>query len=249
MYEELKEFGLSENEIVIYTALLKTGLTSANRIAKLTGLKRSTTYDNLALLTNKGIVSTIMKDRVNYYEAADPSKILKLLEEKKEKINKIIPKLKALKESIKERTGVTFFEGKKGVITVLNDILDEGKELWFYGSRKMAVIAMQHYPENFIQKRAKQRIVLKAVLADEDRGDPAYKDKHIDSLSKLKFSKDLNGISANIFIYSNRVALITSGENLIGVIIKNKEIVEQQKRVFNILWSKSNNSLFTRSSA
>ena len=45
MYEELKEFGLSENEIVIYVELLKAGTTTANRIAKLTGIKRSTTYE------------------------------------------------------------------------------------------------------------------------------------------------------------------------------------------------------------
>lgn len=236
MYEELKEFGLSDNEVMVYITLLKTGLTSANRIAKITGIKRSTTYDNLTLLANKGIVSTIMKDRVSFYEAADPNKIVKLLEEKKEKINKIVPQLKALKESVKEKTGVTFFEGKKGVITVLNDILDERKELWFYGSRKMALVAMQHYPENFIQKRAEHNIPLRAVLAEEDKGDPVYQDNRIYSLSKLKFSKDLNKISTNVFIYSDKVALITSGENLVGIIIKNKEIVEQQKRIFNLLW-------------
>jgi sugar-specific transcriptional regulator TrmB len=239
MYEELKEFGLSGNEIETYIALLKTGLASANKIAKITGIKRSTTYDNLTLLTSKGIASTIMKDRVNYYEAADPNKIIRLLDEKKEKIKKIVPKLRSLKESIIEKTGVTFFEGKKGAITVLNDILDERKELWFYGSRKKALIAMQHYPENFIQKRADHKIQLKAVLAEEDRKDPAFRERKVKSLSKLKFLKALNGSSTNVFIYSDRVAMITSGENLVGIIIKNKEVVEQQKSIFNVLWKTS----------
>lgn len=239
MYKELEEFGLSENEISTYTALLKAGITTANRVAKITGIKRSTTYDNLNLLINKGIVSTIMKGNVNYYEAAEPKKILRLLDEKKDKIGKIIPQLELLKETVREKTGVTFFEGKKGVITVLNDILDEKKELWFYGSRKMALTALQNYPEDFIKKRAEMKIALKAVLADEDKGDPTYEDKKIYALSNLKFSKELNGISSNVFIYSDRVAFITSGENLVGIIIKNKEMVGQQKNIFNQLWKQA----------
>jgi len=239
MYEELKEFGLSENEITVYVALLKVGLVSANRISKITGMKRSTTYDNLSLLQNKGIVSTIMKGGVNYYEAAEPKKIIRLLEERKDKISKIIPKLSSIKESASEKTGVTFFEGKRGVITVLNDILDEGKELWFYGSRKEAMNALQNYPEDFIQKRADHNVHLRAVLADKDRDHPDYKKKKIQKLSDLKFSKNLDKIEANVFIYSDRVAFMTSGENLVGIIIKNKDIVGQQKKIFLWLWKNS----------
>jgi HTH-type transcriptional regulator, sugar sensing transcriptional regulator len=239
MFEELKDFGLSENEITTYVALLKAGNVSANRISKITGMKRSTTYDNLNLLINKGIVSTVMKSGVNYYESADPNKIIRLMDDKRLKISKIVPKLISLKESAKEKTGVTFFEGKKGVITILNDILDEKKELLFYGSRKVALIAWQDYPDNFIKKRADSKISLKAVLADEDRGDPAYKDKKIYDLSKLKFLKELDKIKTNVFIYSDKVAFMTSGENIIGTIIKNKEIVEQQKKIFQILWKQA----------
>jgi sugar-specific transcriptional regulator TrmB len=234
--EELREFGLSDNEITLYLTLLKTGTSTANRISQITGLKRSTTYDNLALLITKGIVSRVTKEKVHYFEAANPKKIVHLLEEKKEKIQKIVPELLKIQETVGEKTGVTYFEGKKGVLTVLNDILDEKKDLLFYGSRKMALIALKHYPENFIQKRAEKKIKLKAVLAGEDKGDPAYSNKRIFSLSDLKFIKEFNGIFTNVFIYSNRVAFMTSNENPVGVIIINREILNQQKAIFNLLW-------------
>jgi sugar-specific transcriptional regulator TrmB len=234
--EELKEFGLSDNEITIYLTLLKTGTSTANRISQITGLKRSTTYDNLSLLITKGIVSGVTKEKVHYFESANPKKIVHLLEEKKEKIQKIIPELLKLKECIGKKTGVTYFEGKKGVLTVLNDILDEKKDLFFYGSRKMALIAFKHYPENFIQKRADKKIKLKAILAREDRGDVAYKDKKVFSLSELRFLDDLDKVLTNVFIYSDRVAFMSSSENPVGVIIINQEILAQQKLVFNILW-------------
>lgn len=236
MYDELKEFGLSENEIIVYSSLLKTGDSTANRTSKLTGMKRTTTYDNLAMLISKGIVSTINKGDATYFSAADPNKILRLMEDKKERVSKIIPELQMLQGIAEDTSGVTFFEGKKGVITVLNDIIDENKELWFYGSRKMALSALQHYPENFIRKRAEHRIFLRAVLASEDKGDPAYDDKKVYSLSKLRFLAHFNKASTNVFIYGDKVAFMTSGENLVGIIIKNKDIVKQQRDLFELFW-------------
>lgn len=236
MFNELKELGLSEKEVEVYIALLKTGLTTANRLAQMTGIKRSTTYDNLSLLGTKGLVSTIIKNKVNYYEATDPNKIIRLLDEKKERLSKIIPQLQSLKESAKDKTGVIFFEGKKGVIMVLNDILEERESLLFYGSRKIALIAMQDYPDNFIQKRAEAKIPLRAVLAEEDKGDQAYNNRKIYKLSDLRFLKELNEIESNVFIYSDRVAFISSGGNLAGVIIRNQEMVKQQKKIFEVLW-------------
>ncbi len=239
MEEILKEFGLSDNEATVYIALLKIGNSTANRVAEITGLKRSTTYDNLNLLISKGIVSTIMKGSTHYYEPADPEKLLYLMDEKRSRIQQIIPKLKNIKESIKEKTGVTYFEGKKGVFTVLNDILDQKKELWFYGSRKKASSVLEHYPDDFILKREQRKIFLRAVLADEDRGHPTYKLKSVTRLSDLRFTKELNSVPSNVFIYGDRVAFMSSGQNPVGIIIVNSEILAQQKKIFEVLWKNS----------
>ncbi len=240
MYEELQNFGLSKNEIEIYVSLIKAGVSTANRVSKITGIKRSTTYDNLSLLINKGLVSSVTKNDVTYFEAANPQKIIRLLEEKINKIKKIIPGLQSLKETAKEKSGVTFFEGKKGVITVLSDILEENKDLCFYGSRKMAMKALTNYPDDFITKRVEYKIKLKAVFAYEDKKDAVFKNKKVKNLSETRYLENFDKISSNVFIYSDRVAFITSGENLVGVIIKNKEIVDQQRRIFELLWKISN---------
>ncbi len=239
MYEELREFGLSDNEIKIYVTLLKTGISTANRISKLTGIKRSTTYDNLSILKNKGLVSFIIKDGVCYYESIDPKKIIRLMDEKKEKLSKCVNDLILLKETNKDEGGASYFEGKTGVITILNDILDEKKELWFIGSRKKAMQAMQNYPDNFVTKRVDAGIPLRAVMSVEDKGDPSMNDKKVYKISNMRFLEELKEISANIFIYGDKVAFMTTGDNLAGIIIKNKEILKQQRRIFEILWKKA----------
>lgn len=236
MEQELREFGLSDNEIKVYLTLLKAGVSTANRIAELTGIKRSTTYDTLRLLAAKGIVSTHSKESKNYFECAPPRKLLEQLEYKEEKLQAILPKLEGLQGSIPTRSSVAFFEGKKGVLAILNDVLDTGQPFLFYGSRKSALYALQHYPENFIQKRAEMGIKLKAVLAEEDRLDPVYDSPKIKSKSELRYLTALNSAEANTFIYGTKVAFMSSGEDLSGVIIESTSILKQQKRIFELLW-------------
>lgn len=234
--KELKAFGLSDHEIELYITLLKLGPSSANRVATVTGMKRSTTYDNLALLMNKGIVASSIKEKTKYFQAAAPARIIQLLDERKEQIERILPELEKFESSHSTPSFVSYYEGKKGAISVLNDIFLEKEELLFYGSRQMAKVVLAHFPESFAQKRAVRKIRLKAVLAAEDRVDPFYKQDPVKHLSKVRFSKSLDGVGANVFIYCDRVSFLTSREQVVGVIIKNKEIVEQQRRVFDLLW-------------
>ena len=98
---------------------------------------------------------------------------------------------------------------------------------------------LEHYPDDFVLKRAEHKIFLRAVLAEEDRQHPAYKKKVILALSNLLFSKELNGATSNVFIYGDRVAFMSSGQNPVGIIIINPEILGQQKKIFEILWNTS----------
>ena len=192
----------------------------------------------------KGEIATIedfqdINDGVCYYESIDPKKIIRLMDEKKEKLSKCVNDLILLKETNKDEGGASYFEGKTGVITILNDILDEKKELWFIGSRKKAMQAMQNYPDNFVTKRVDAGIPLRAVMSVEDKGDPSMNDKKVYKISNMRFLEELKEISANIFIYGDKVAFMTTGDNLAGIIIKNKEILKQQRRIFEILWKKA----------
>ncbi len=237
MEKALKGFGLSDNEIATYLTLLKAGSSTANRIAELTELKRSTTYDNLKLLVSKGIVARSIKNNVQHYKAADPQKLVDLLEERAREIKTIVPDLQLLQESMREKTGVSFYEGKRGVFSVLSDVVEQKKDFLFYGSRKMAKKVFHHYPENVALRRAEQGIAVKAVLAQEDRQDKFYEqDMRLVKLTKRRYLKELNSNPTQVFVYADRVAFLNSSANPSGIIIKNKDVVAHCTNIFNILW-------------
>jgi len=236
MEGELREMGFSDNEVIVYLTLIKTGVTTANRISLIAGVKKSTTYDVLGALISKGIVSTSKRNNVQHFTAAEPSKLLYVLDEKRRKIEKIIPDLEKLQEVSKEKGGVTYFEGKKGVVTVLNDLLDDGaKELMFIGSRKMAKIPLRHYPDNFVVRRVDRGIRVSGLLAQEDRDDEFSLKQEVKKLSKFKYKKELDNSTCDLFIYNDKVGFITNVEDPIGVIVNNREIADQMKRLFKML--------------
>jgi HTH-type transcriptional regulator, sugar sensing transcriptional regulator len=235
MEDVLKEFGLSENEILVYITLLKTGTTTANRLSALSGLKRSTTYDTLHTLTAKGIVSVCIKNNVQYYEASDPEKLVHILDEKKKRLEAIVPELKQLKETKSETVGVTFFEGKKGVVTVLNDIIDCKKDFLFIGSRKMAKVPLKHYPDNFVRKRVEKGIKVQGILAEEDKEDTYIHDANAEGLSDFSYAKQLDGCPADIFIYGDKAAIITNSKDPSGVIISDSDIAKQLRLLYDWL--------------
>ncbi len=233
----LKDFGMSDNEVEVYLALLKTGSVTANKIATITGMKRSTTYDNLALLTNKGIVSSFIKDNVHYYKAADPDALVKIIDERKAQMQKIIPELRQLQQVSAEESEVSYFEGRKGVFTVL-DMLYSGhyRKLLFYGSKKQSRKTILHYPDSLTRRRTEHNIHTRGILAEEDRDDPVMKEQAVKKLSEMKYLKELDQSPGVVFIVPDKVAFLGVREPVFGLIVKNKDIVEHQTRILEFLW-------------
>ena len=60
----LSELGLSEGEIKVYMALLKLGSSPVSALKEETKLHRTTIYDFIEKLLNKGLVNHVIKNNV-----------------------------------------------------------------------------------------------------------------------------------------------------------------------------------------
>src|SRR5687767_12462124 len=127
----LKQFNLSDKEIKVYLALLETGATSVRKLSQKSGINRGTTYDALKSLKQLGLVSYYHKDTKQFFVAEDPEKLQDVLEEKeqsliqmKKNIQDIIPALKSLYNTSGSKPVVKYYEGDRGIKTILQDILN-----------------------------------------------------------------------------------------------------------------------------
>src|SRR3989338_6647243 len=107
MYEEqLKELGLTDNEVRIYLLLLKEGMINPSQISQKLGLHRGYIYDALERMQEKEVVNSILEDNKKYFQATSPENLVELFRLKLENFQKIIPDLVRINELKDEETKV-----------------------------------------------------------------------------------------------------------------------------------------------
>lgn len=233
----LKDFGLSENEVKVYITLLKTGESSVQNLAKNAELPRTTTYHLLDSLSQKGLVSHIDKDKIRYFQAANPKVIPEILEEKKKRIKEIIPELLTITETITEKPKVEVYEGIKGIKTILEDALEKKQVILHYGDIISLQNTLKYIFPQFINKRIEKKISIKIICKKEEVHKELL-EKATKEYREFKFIPPNYIFKSSIFIYNRKVAILSlQKEPYYGIIIDNEDFYQTQKNMFELLWS------------
>ncbi len=229
----LQEFGLNEKESKIYITLLKEKSCTASKLAKLTKLNRTTAYLELENLMNFGLVSYIIKNAKRYYQAASPDKLIEILDSKKAKIKSILPKLKNLHKS-NDPFKIEVYEGKEGIKTFYQDILNNAKEVLAFGvTGKATEILRFSYPQ-FLKKFMKANIRERA-LANIDA--KKIMKKHPKSHLKIKYLPREYKSEITTIIYSNKIGIQSlHKDNIYVIVITDKLLYEGYKNYFEFMW-------------
>lgn len=238
----LREYGLTNKEIEVYLALLPLGSINLQEIARRIDLPRTTIYNTLNYLSSKGLVSKIIKGHVTFFEATDPKKLINDIEEKKKLLTSVLPELEVLKKQIKESSSVEIYEGFKGISTILSEVFRERQQTYYFGSYAKSLEILKHLPEHVANIRMINKIPAKIVI---DRFDePRFHEKDYKKITELRFLESLKDFPCMIFIFGEKVALYTVEGDLVGIIIKNKEVSSAIKLIFDIYWTLAKPSKF-----
>ena len=233
----LQNLGLSEAEAKIYLTVLETGSTLAGPIIKKTGLHRGTTYQILQRLQEKGLISSVIKGKKQHFEAASPKAFLQKIKQQEQELQNILPTLLAKQPKTKQK--VTVYSGKKGIRTVMDNILEElnphGKYFDF-GVSGLFRKVMGPYWDIWQQKKKKYKILSKVIFNEE------LKDKQLlkDYYGQARFhQKKYNSLTDTIIYNDTIILFIWTAKPPIAVVIKNKDNAEGYKNQFRLLWKQA----------
>ncbi len=242
----LKTLGLGDKEIAVLSALLKSGAPMfASTVAKAAGLNRTTTYDILKELGEKGLVSHIEKKGALRYRAIDATLLpayverqRETLEETKRKLEEVIPQIKLLQVHGRSLPKVQFFEGVEGVKQAYEDTLEnnKGKTLNdFTGTDAVYRKMGKEWLEYYWKKRTRLGIECTVIAPDTEWS-------RIMKCEDEKYVRTTKLISKNfpfdseIDIYDNKVGIFTfSQENPIAVLIEDDTIHNTLKTFFDFI--------------
>ncbi len=232
----LQESGLSDGETQVYLALLKLGSVPVSQVRGETNLHRTTIYDFLEKLLNKGLVNYLIKNNVKYYKATHPNKLLDFIKEKEENVKEILPELKELAEFKKEELKVEVYKGREGFKTLLNDMLREKENMIAFGIdeikfKKKFPILLEQYFKKEEEKGLKER------LLTSEETEFIYKKK----TTTYRFIPKEYFNPTPTLVYGNRIVIII-WEPFTVIKIENSELADSYKKYFELLWKTAKKS-------
>jgi sugar-specific transcriptional regulator TrmB len=171
----LQDLGFTTGEIKVYLSLLELGETTTGPIIKHSQITGSKVYEILEKLKEKGMASTVIKEKTMYFQAAQPNRLLDYvvtketeLSEKKSALQTLLPELEAKSNIVQKTQTAQVFEGWQGIRTVFNLILEvTGKGNTYYVftigkemEHKEAIIFLKGHHQRRMQKGVKVKILI-----------------------------------------------------------------------------------------
>jgi sugar-specific transcriptional regulator TrmB len=234
----LEQSGLTDKEARIYLAALELGKSSILHIADYSKVKRTTVYEIIPQLENKGMIVQSKDGKKNIYVAESPKTVLSLLKEREKRFHEALPEMMSLYNTQENRPKVFFYEGKDEVQNMYIDTIRTGKPIMNYTS----IIDLYKYlDESWVREYIKLRTeagVKTRIIAVDSLEARVWAKEAQAQLRQIKLIpvKDAN-FSADVQIYGNKVIMTTYKKNLFGLVVEDDNIANLQKMAFELMWA------------
>lgn len=234
----LTSLGLNQSEGLIYLTLLTRGHLTITQIAKYSKLHRPLIYKSLPELERKQLVTETPRGKRIFYMAESPKKLESLFDELKNSFENNLPELLRTYENQSQKPIIKFLGGKEGIKFVYDDILNtlnRGDVFYRYSSAKNMRKRGSYIPKNYEQRRdAKQieRFVITNKKTAERKRNRLDRDIKIIPTQFDPFEYNITQL-----IYGDKLAFVDYNTET-ATIIENHTIVQFQKKLFQLLYSK-----------
>lgn len=244
--DALRDFGLSDVEVAVYQAALSLGSRPASVIAHKASLKRGHTYNVLRTLMDKGIVQEFVKNSVRHFTCSPPTSLLSILDlrqdelsRQKEQLRRVVPALEKIRNPISSEPKVRFFRGLEGIKEIYEDMIripnqDIYAVLDVQYSWSIAGGEPEEWLDSFIRRRAEKNIKWNAIVNRSEASDNAVRNRR-NVKREVKMIEGVN-LQVEISIYGPKVAILSTADEMIGVLIENEAIAETLRSLHKTIW-------------
>lgn len=230
MKDKLMQIGLSEQEAGVYLQLLKAKKQTANEVAKQSKINRSVVYSVLDKLIDKGLVNYVLIDNTRRFSASNPNALADFLNDKKKILSNILPQLKSITEQEKEIVSVEVFQGVKGGLAILKDIIRENKDYVSFGDegnfQKILGTIGEQYVRQLNEKDISEKIITRKgteLIGNSKK-------------AEIKYLPEEFRFPTITTIYADKVAIAIFDKPYYVILIKSKSLAFAYRSLFEGLW-------------
>jgi sugar-specific transcriptional regulator TrmB len=235
---DLRPFNFDEKQSSVYYALLERGEVSVSELSQSSGIKRTTVYAALLALEKRGLVGTTRHKKRTLYFAEDPRALGDELEERQEKLQKVIPELLALSGRFTKKPRVRYYEGREGVVHVYRDTLlypDQELCAWV-STRALEAFDADFLYHEYLPKRVEKKIWVRSIAPDTPEMQK-YKQEDPQALRQTRLvPSSLFPFDVEIDLYGKRNVAILSFEEQFGMVIESDKLYQTLMSMFEMCW-------------
>jgi len=230
----LLDLGLSKNEVSVYLKLAEMGPSTAVQISQEAKIHRPNVYDALDILVKKGIIAYFVREKVKYYEVADPEQLLTLSKIKEMDIKNAISELKILQLAAKPPSSIAVFEGIAGARRIMTDIINNTKEFCVLGVPKdYAKTIGEGWVKEWHEQRAKKKVWFHHIV-NEDYYPHRIKFLRSMPYTTIKFLPKEYNSPTLLWIYDKGVIMCFM-QPMVSIRILSEDAAKSFKQYYNML--------------
>jgi sugar-specific transcriptional regulator TrmB len=246
--QELQKLGLSDKEARVYLASLQMGKSVAQEIAQQAKVNRGTAYNIIESLMKKGLMSSFEQGKKTFFTAESPDRLLSLikiqeeeLKNKEKEFSRHLIDLRLMYGKADNKPKVKYFEGVEGLKALQDEYLKvKSKQIDNVLNLDNVFSIMPGVLNDYTPRRIEKGINSRFMYISKKEADQRF--KSVDK-QKLRESKhipyNIFPFNADISIFDNKIALeaYSNKNQIIGVLIEDKEIADSFRAMFNFIWN------------
>ncbi len=225
----LLDLGFEEREIKIYLSLIKNNGSTALKISKDTKIDRTTIYDLLEKMIQRGFISFFVENKAKHFFAISPEKLLIYFKEKYSSLESIFPEIKKLEKKDQIKVSCELFSGIEGMKNVIKDFINENKNYKTIGIRQEYEDVLEYLADQGVLRMNELKTKEKA-LVEEGAKFTKLKNGEYRYLNKKLIPP------VTTLIYSDKVIFFIWQEPYFAIKIESKDISKTQEEYFDLLW-------------
>jgi len=240
LLQTLKEIGLEESEAAVYLSTLSLGPTTILKIAKNSGIKRTTVYGIVDSLKEKGLMRVDPKGLKQTYTAESPEKLENILERRKNDFQNKLPEFMALYKLQGSESSIKYYTGLKAMkniyLSTLDNIKSGDEYLVITNQKKWFELDPDFWMKEYIEERAKLPCRTRLISQDSDVAREHQKfQKNFNE--EFKIFKENTNINIDTVLVPNKFIIVDLLPPITTLVIENNNIIELQKQLFEVIWN------------
>lgn len=234
--------GLSADHARIYDILLNEGPLQGGELnLKMKGVKRPTVYKYAEELVAAGLVQRRRRGRAVLFEPMPPSALLEKAdalvsdaERRRDDVRGAMEQMRMRYLLATEKPQMRYFDGIEELKEIYNDHLASGEDMFFVRTNRAEDYRdlFGRWWGDYLKKRAEKGIISHGITPDDPH---AVHDGNIDKKLGIVRSWVNPGdytASVELSVYGDKVAVISFGKELFGLMIEHKEIARALRDLF-----------------